>query len=292
MKKLLITGATGNVGREVIKALLQRKNSGYTVIAAMRKVEQGKKSFPATDIEFREFDFEDERTFGQAFESCTVLFLLRPPQITDVKRVFLPLIRKAKDCRIGHIVFLSVQGVENSSFIPHHKIEKLIVESGIPYTFMRPAYFMQNFTTTLREDLVKRNLIFLPAGKAKFTLIDVVDIGEATARVMPEPESHINRSYELTNNEKWDFGEMVGLISAVTGKDIRYISPGIISFFIRKKKQGMSTGFILVMIMLHYFPRFQKEPPITKCFQKLTGRSPRSFEEFVRENQVSFIAKV
>jgi len=80
--------------------------------------------------------------------------LLRPPQISDVKKYFAPLVETAKKSSIKHIVFLSVQGVDNSKIIPHHKIEKSIVDSKIIYTFLRPAYFMQNFTTTLRNDLV------------------------------------------------------------------------------------------------------------------------------------------
>ena len=80
--------------------------------------------------------------------------MLRPPQISDVKKYFAPLVETAKKSSIKHIVFLSVQGVDNSKIIPHHKIEKSIVDSKIIYTFLRPAYFMQNFTTTLRNDLV------------------------------------------------------------------------------------------------------------------------------------------
>jgi len=82
-----------------------------------------------------QFDFTNSATFNNAFQNIDILFLLRPPQISDVNKYFVPLIKAAKQSSIKHIVFLSVKGVEKSKIIPRHKIEKLIIESKIPYTF-------------------------------------------------------------------------------------------------------------------------------------------------------------
>ena len=117
------------------------------------------------------------------------MFLLRPPQLTDD---FGDFIARAGRGGWRHIVFLSVQGAENNRFIPHHKTEQLLICSGLAYTLLRPAYFMQNFTTTLRADLVERHRIFLPAGRARFTLIDVDDIsrvGGTSAKPKPSRPS-------------------------------------------------------------------------------------------------------
>ncbi|MDP5140566.1 MAG: NmrA family NAD(P)-binding protein, partial [Spirosomaceae bacterium] len=92
------------------------------------------------------------------------------------------------------------QGAEDNSVIPHHKIERLIIDSGISYTFLRPAYFMQNFTTTLRKELVENNRIFLPAGEAKFTLVDVQDVGKVAAETLLSSDKHVNIGYDLTSN--------------------------------------------------------------------------------------------
>ena len=105
------------------------------------------------------FNFTDATTFEPALKNCQILFLLRPPQISDIEKYFISLIEIAEKYKVDHIIFLSVQGVEKSLIIPPYKIEKLIVESGIPYTFLRSAYFMQNFTTTLHEDLVNKKQI-------------------------------------------------------------------------------------------------------------------------------------
>ena len=73
---------------------------------------------------------------------------------------------------------------------------------------MGPAYFMQNFTNTLLDDLINNHSIYLPAADARFTVIDVTDIGAVAAKVLKEPQKHINKRYELTNNEALTFTEM------------------------------------------------------------------------------------
>ena len=288
MSRILITGATGNVGKEVIRNLLPSSKS-YTVIAGVRDVEKESSQLNISGIEYCLFDFEDSNTFRQAFKNCDVLFLLRPPHISDVNRFFKPLVKAAKQYGVKHIVFLSVQGVEKSSIIPHNKIERLIVESAISYTFLRPAYFMQNFTTTLRKDIVENKMIFLPAGTARFTVIDVGDIGAAAATVLLHPLQHVNKSYELTNNEKLSFGEMAAKISAITQKKIRYVSPNLFRFYFQKRKEKMPATLIFVMMMLHYLPRFQKEPEVTEDIHRLTGKPPKAFDEFVEQNKSLFM---
>ncbi len=144
---------------------------------------------------------------------------------------------------------------------------------------------MQNFTTTLRNDLVNNQRIYLPAGQAKFTVIDAEDIGSVAAKVLTEPQNHINKSYELTNKETLTFTEMTEKISKGTGKTIKFISPNLLQFFLTKRKEHMPTMLILVMIMLHYFPRFQKTPKTTQWVKIITGQEPKSFSDFVLTNK-------
>jgi len=284
MTKILITGATGNVGLEVIKAL-QKLNHPFEIYAGSRNIEKDKERLVSYNVKLSLFDFTDVDSFKPAFDKCDILFLLRPPQISNVKKYFKPLLEVAVQSGIQHIVFLSVQGVEHSKIIPHHKIEKLIEESKIPFTFLRPAYFMQNFSTTLHDELVKHKRIFLPAGNAKFTLIDVTDIGAVAAKVLTETKKHLNQSYELTCYEKLTFAEMAVKLSTGLNTEIKYISPGLLQFFIAKRKEKMPSMFILVMIMLHYFPRFQKEPAVSDWVQRIIHQHPKTFEQFISENK-------
>lgn len=284
MTKILITGATGNVGIEVIKSL-HLLDHQLDISAGVRDLVRDKEKLANYRITLVHFDFTDINSYEPALVNCDILFLLRPPQIADVDKYFKPLIEMASLKRVKHVVFLSVQGVENSKIIPHHKIEKLIVESKIPFTFLRPAYFMQNFTTILRNDLVNKSLIFLPAGQAKFTLIDVRDIGRVAANILLDIAPNINQSYDLTSDEKLTFGEMAVMLSDGLGRKIQFKSPNLASFYLQKRKEKIPSMFILVMIMLHYFPRFQKEPVTADSIEKITGSPAISFVQFIRENK-------
>lgn len=272
LTKVLITGATGNVGMAVIKAL-QRQNHLLDIIAAVRDVEGDTKKLADYEVSFEKFDFMDAATFKPALQNCDILFLLRPPQISNTEKYFKPLVQAAKHNGVGHIIFLSVQGVDKSKTIPHHKIENQIIASGIPYTFLRPAYFMQNFAGTLHNDLVNKREIFLPAGNARVTMVDVADIGNVTAKILADITKHQNKCYELTCKTKLTFKEMAQALSKGLEIYITYKSPNLLNFYFTKKKEKIPTGFILVAIMLHYFLRFQKETAVTDCIKKNTGVS-------------------
>mgnify|MGYP003379935476 CR=1 FL=1 len=94
-----------------------------------------------------------------------------------------------------------------------------------------------------------------------------------------------NKSYELTNNEILTFTEIAEKISKGIGKTIKFISPNLFQFYLTKRKENIPTMFILVMIMLHYFPRFQKSPNTTQWVKIITGSEPKSFDEFVVSNK-------
>lgn len=285
MQKILFTGATGTVGFETIKAYRQLEPKGNLVVG-VRNVAKDVNKLAGFDLNFVKFDFADPNSYDVALAGCDTLFLLRPPQLVNVKKYFKPLIERAVAADVKHIVFLSVQGAPRNRFIPHHRIERLIVRSGIPYTFLRPAYFMQNFATTLRDDLVERNQIYLPADNAEFRLIDVRDIGAVAARVLAHPDKHLNQAYDLTSDEPLTFIQMAEKLSQGLGHRINYESPTLWEFFWQKRRKGNSIGFVLVMIMLHYLPRFQKTPPLSPWVENITGEPPIIFEQFVHDYAV------
>jgi uncharacterized protein YbjT (DUF2867 family) len=116
MNKLLITGGTGNVGLEVIKALEKIEHS-WEVYAGVRDLEKDKVFLENYAVRCVSFDFMDASTYSNDLQNYHTLFLLRPPQISDVKKYFEPIIDCAKKVGIKHIIFLSVLSPEEKSFI-------------------------------------------------------------------------------------------------------------------------------------------------------------------------------
>lgn len=285
MKRILVTGATGNIGLEVVH-YLSEINSDFEILVAVRNIEEAKKMFKKyPNIHYRNFDFENENTFSKAFEQVDILFLLRPPHISNVEEVFRPLLNSAKIIGINRIIFLSVQGADKSKVIPHNKIERLIQELEFIFIFVRPSYFMQNLTTTLLPEILKNRSITLPSGKAKFNWIDVKDIGEAITQLVLNFDKYENEALEITGTENKNFGEVVDLMTDIIGKRIKFNSINPFSFYIRKKKEGMNSGFALVLTILHFLPRLQAEPKISGNYHKLTGKPPTTLKQFIEREK-------
>jgi len=286
--KILITGATGNTGVSVVRFLSQQSGANE-IILGVRNVEKAKETFAEfKNVSFRAFDFEDQETFAGALKGIDRVFLLRPPHISDVDKYFGPLIAEIKRQQISEILFLSVQGAEKSKVIPHNKIEKLIREAGLSYIFLRPSYFMQNLTTTLMHDITTKREIILPAGDAKFNWIDIENIGEAAAILLNHFEEHKNRAYEITGLENESFKSVAAVINKAIANPIIYRNVNPISFYNIKKREGMAGGLILVMIMLHFLPRFQKEPAISNFYEQLTGKKPANLGTFIAREKFKF----
>jgi uncharacterized protein YbjT (DUF2867 family) len=235
------------------------------------------------------FDFENASTWPAALDGITTVFLLRPPHLADVPKVFVPLIQAISAAGVKHVVFLSVQGAENNSIIPHRKIELALLDSGLAWTFLRPSYFMQNLTTTLRKDLFMRKIV-LPAGDAKFQWVDVLDIGRVAAVVLSNPEEHAGKAYEITGTELRSFPDVLWELGETTGVTIACESPNPISYVWREYRAGRPLGMAMVMVMLHYLPRFFESPGQADTVKRLTGREPGTIREFVEREVVPVLA--
>ncbi len=283
---IFITGATGNVGEAALRWLAQQKpQSGISISAGSRSGTPSAALAPLDGIHWLPFDFTQPDTFDAALDGVDYVFLLRPPQISDAEGVFGPLIRAMEQARVKGVVFLSVQGVERSSVIPHHKIEQLLEASELEYVFLRPSYFMQNLTTTLGENLRQRREIILPSARAKFNWVDVENIGEVAAHVLLDFPRFTGQKLEITGRENLDFPTVTHLLNEQLEHPITYRPVGPIRFWWIKRRRGVSNGMALVMLMLHFLPRFQAEPRISEVYTELTGKEPTRVRAFIEREK-------
>jgi uncharacterized protein YbjT (DUF2867 family) len=276
--QILVTGATGNVGREVIRAL-QRK--GTLVRAGVRNPE---KTDLASEpgVEVVGFDFLDPTTFEAAFVGIKRLFLVRPPALGNVETQIAPAVWAAVQAGVEHIVFLSVQGVEDKPIIPHHKIESLIKQTGVQYTFLRAGFFMQNLSTTHRDEIRNESVIALPVGKAKTSFVDVRDLGEVGARALTEAE-HADKSYTLTGPQSLDYAQIAQQMSRELGREIVYTDPSPFRFLWRQVNLGNTFSHALVMTALYVVTRFGNAEEVSDDVPSILGRPAIDFDQFVRD---------
>ncbi|PFE11795.1 SDR family oxidoreductase [Bacillus cereus] len=272
---ILVTGATGHVGKEVVKALMQ-KNIDFQV-ATRRKESKGVY-----------FDFEDPSSIKPALRGITKLFLLRPPHLADAKKYFQPVIDAAEEVGIKHIVFLSLLGVKKNPIVPHAKIEKIIKDSGIPYTFLRPSFFMQTLLSQHGDELRNEKIIEVPAGNGKISFIDVRDIGEVAAKVLME-DGHEFKAYALTGSEALTYYEVAEIILKETNEHIIYTNPSIFTFRKRMIQKGLKNNFIMVMIGIYTTARLDLAKNITLDLEQLLERKPITLKQFAHDYREQLI---
>jgi uncharacterized protein YbjT (DUF2867 family) len=281
---ILVIGALGNVGAEVVKHLL---GTGNKVRASDMSEEKIKARF-GSSVEAVRFDFTDPTTYEATFKGVKKMFLLRPPHITNIKRDIYPSIDAAKRAGVKHVVFLSLIGIENTTYVPHYKVETYLKEIKLQTTFLRCSFFMQNLSTTHRKEIRERNEIFVPVGKARTSFIDARDIGAVAAAALTQ-DGHANKNYDLTGSEALDYWQAAKILSEVLGREIRYKNPNPVYFLVETMRRGTPLMFALVMMGLYTSTRFGMAEPITNEVKRLTGRKPISFKEFANDYKENWI---
>jgi uncharacterized protein YbjT (DUF2867 family) len=285
MGKILVTGATGNIGYYVLKDLADR---GETVKAAVSDLNRGKKKLEGINCEVVQFDFLNPETFDVSLRDVDRIFLMRPPQLAKPKKDMKPFLDAVKAKGIKHIVFVSLLGVEKNPVVPHRKIEDMIREMKIPYTFLRPSFFMQNLNTTHQEDIKLRNELYMPVGKAKTSFIDTRDIGSISAICLTE-EGHLNKSYTLTGSEAIDYYEVGTILSDVLKRKIEYKNPPTLKFRKTLIERGVQKGFANVMMMLYLMTKLGTAKSVTPETERLLKRRPISFRQYAEDHKSYWI---
>lgn len=240
-------------------------------------------------VDVVKFDFTNKNTFNNALNKVDRVFLMRPPHLGKPQDLY-PFIDAMKSRRIKLVSFLSLMGVENNTIPPHHKIEKYIESSRIPYAHVRPGFFMQNISGIHSVEIREQDKIFIPAGNSKTSFIDAADIGLSVATLLHEPDKYKNTEHTITGPEALDYYQVAEILSKLTGRKIIYDKPGYLkyrNYYI--KKRGLNKNYVNVTVALYFMTRIGTAKKVTEQFHKLTGKKPRTFEDFAKNNIEAFI---
>ena len=276
MKNILVTGASGNVGSQVVKAL---RGQGQLGISAISKKAQLASFGPGEAVLF---DFADQTTWEHALNNVDKVFLLRPPAISDVKTYLFPFIDYALEKGVQQIVFLSLQGVRFNPLTPHFKVEKYLMRKKAPYTFLRPNFFMQNLITFYKDGIAQNDEIFLPAGKGRTAFVDVRDIGAVAAEVFTGSD-HIGKAYTLSGSESLDYYQVAEMLTNELGRTITYQNPSVAEYVERLRANGSPEEFIKVQKMLYFVVRHNFSSGTKSDIAKLLSREPIAFKQFAHD---------
>jgi len=285
MMKVLVTGATGNVGSQVIQELLER---GVPVCAFVR--DPGKTSAMLGEgVELAVGDFGDPESVRRALEGVDGVFLAcanQPRQVEYETRV----IDAAKEMGVRRIVKLSALGTEIGSPIAfwdwHARIEDHLRASKVPSVILRPSFSMANLLASA-EAVQYTGKLFAPAGDAGISMIHPRDVGAAAAVALIGDE-HEGETYTLTGPEAITFEGVAGQLSGEVGRDIEYLNVPDEAAQQSMTEQGL-PGFVAGQIVAVFgILRGGAQEQPTDTVLALTGRGPLNFTEFARENAHCF----
>lgn len=278
---ILVTGATGNVGREVVRAL---QAAGLPFVAGDRDVERGRRAL-GPDVAVRPLDFNRPETYRAAVEGVKGLFLLRPPPIADVDATLNVLVDEAARAGVEHVVFLSVIGADRQSWVPHFRVERHLERSRVAWTFLRPGFFAQNCQDAYRRDIQEDGRLYVPAGRGRVSFVDVRDVAEVAVRAFADASLR-NQALELTGPEAITFQETAALLGEVLSRPIRYVPASIPGYLLHLlRRRGMSLGQAAIQTVLHVGLRFGNGAKVTDAIPRILGRPARTMAEYVRDHR-------
>lgn len=273
---ILVTGATGNVGSEVVKKL---HSIGQSIRVMSRNPE--KVRFPE-NVEVMSGDLANMETVKPGLEGIDKVFFVHVAGGEEFPKL-------AKDLGVEHIVFLSSGAIEsptdNAIGRMHAEFEELIKQSGIKWTFLRPDAFMSN-SLQWAESIRTANIVRAPFGDVKSVAIDPRDIASVAATTLSS-EGHYGKTYSLTGPEALTPEEQVHIIGDVLGKKIDFQSiPEKVAreYMIQNIPEAIVDSLFTLMNGVRINPQ-----PVLNTVEKITGQRAHTFREWVTDNINAFL---
>jgi len=274
---ILITGAGGKTGRTLIKAL----SKAESICALIHREEYASiaKSLGAEKAIFG--DMRDESAIRSAMESVRAVYHICPNMSPDEGVIGKLVIGEAHKAGVEHFVYHSVLHPQTEK-MNHHwqklRVEEMIFESGLPFTILQPAPYMQNLLAG-RKSMVEDGVLRVPYSvNSKFSFVDLDDVAEAAKIVLTE-SNHENATYELAGTLPMSHVEVAEIFSRVLNRDVRAEKEEIGDW--RLRAQGISEYATENLVkMFEYYEQWGLigNPNVLRWLLK---REPKSLESFV-----------
>lgn len=278
--KILVTGATGNVGTPLTKQLLEM---GIPFRIFVRDIKKAEHLDPK--IERIHGDLNDLESLKKAVEGVESVFL-----ITATTQQDLHVIEAAQKAGCRKIVKLSTQ---EAGWTPikghghwHRERELLIEESGLAWTFLRPTMMMPT-ALYWKYTILQQGAVVFPGGMGKVPVIHPADIASVAIAALTRRE-HGGRGYELTGSELLTLEDMTTILSKTLNKPLQYIEQSDEDFIDEMVKLHLPKYVAEGLAETFRYVRTGDFAHATDFVQQITGRAPITFESWCRENKEAF----
>jgi uncharacterized protein YbjT (DUF2867 family) len=266
---ILVTGATGNIGRHVVAELVAAGEPVRAVTRSPSRVPAG--------VPVAEGGITDVPSLLNGVDRA---FLLWP--FTNAEAA--PPVIAALAARVSHVVFLSARGVSDDSPLFHARIEKLLRDSGVDWTFLRAGGFATN--TLEWADQVRAGVVRWIYGDAGRSLIHERDIADVAVEALTSP-AHVGAAYELTGPETLTQVEQVRQVGAAVGRDVRWEEMPVEEARASMLARGWDEDFL--EHGLTYWASLVASPEtVTGTVEEVTGKPARTFAQWATDHAADF----
>jgi uncharacterized protein YbjT (DUF2867 family) len=279
---ILVTGATGNVGSELVPQLVE---VGANVRVLIRHSSQASRFSP--HVEPVRGDLDDAKSLLAAMEGVRAVYVIAF-QTSQIENV----VNAARAARVSYLVR---QSTIEAGVVPpigpgtwHREQERLIERSGIPWTHVRPTMMMANTVQWWAESIRAERRVLFPGGEGRVSPVDARDIA-AVARVILTNAGHQGRAYDVTGPKSLTIGDMVSILSRVLNIPIQYVDvPEAEAGVWMVERLGFSPVLAAALVETLGALRASRFPDVADTVRRLTGRDGRSYEAWCRENAEAF----
>ncbi len=279
-KKILVTGATGNIGGLVIPALIQ---GGAEVRAYVRDIEKAS-GLKSVGAELAQGDYSNQVALNQAAEGVDAFLAITAPNPDAVVQGEAILSAALSS---GSPYYVRISAIGAAADAPtdngrlHHKSDEALISSGLTYTILRPHFFMQNLFGSV-ETIKSDDNIYWGMGEGKMGMIDVRDISACATSVLLN-DGHENKIYNPTGPDSISFNDVARIISDAFGKPVNYVPVSLDA--VREAILGLGWGEWGAEVMVEYSRAYSENWGnfVNDDVEIMTGEKARGLEDFVNE---------
>ncbi len=261
---ILVLGGTGKTGRKVVSRLTQRN---YRVRIGSRSQQPS-------------FDWQDPSTWGPVLTGIDRVYISFQPDLAvpGALEAIEELTKQAQRHKIKQLVLLSGKGEKEAELC-----EQVVIHSGIDYTIVRASWFNQNFSESFFLEPILAGQVALPRATTKVPFVDTDDIADVVVASLLE-KRHQGNIYELTGPRSLTFPEVIQEIATATGREINFTSISLQAYTSMLKEFQVPEDYIwLINYLFTEVLGDEKNSQITQDIEKVLGRKPKDFSEYVLE---------
>jgi NAD(P)H dehydrogenase (quinone) len=286
MSKILVTGATGQLGSYLINKLLE-KVSPEEIMALVRD-ENKAEALKNMGVQIIVGNYDDRASLVKAFKGIEKLYFISSSEMMNRVEQHENVVQSAVEAKVRHIFYTSVQrktedGSSPSAIITndHVKTDEIIKQSDLTYTILKHSLYSDILPMFMGDKVIETGTVFLPAANGKAAFASRKDMAEAGA-ILLTTDGHENKTYEISGVDSLSFHDIAGILSELSGKSIQYISPSPEQYVDQLRSYGVPEQMIQGAANLCVGIAQEEFDFPSNDLQNILGRKPETVKEFMK----------